>query len=242
MRCSMSSPKTPEAGKDEDSGDVLLIFVKYPAPGAVKTRLSPELTPEQAAAFYRALAEEVVRVNTGGAGYESIVCFSPEGARREIRSWLGPDLRLWSQLGDDLGERQFHAIKRALEGGYRKAVIIGSDCPTLTPGDVEAALASLSENELVLGPCEDGGYYLIGATRPIECLFRGISWGSERVLRQTLERAREARLTLELLDLKYDIDSYVDLERYYASVRDGDGDRPKTQSWRVLEGIMEGRG
>jgi hypothetical protein len=132
-------------------------------------------------------------------------------------------------------------MREALERGYSKAVIIGSDCPTITPGDIEAAFSCLSGNDLVLGPCEDGGYYLIGATRPIQSLFEGVSWGSERVLSETLEKAREAGLTLGLLDVKYDIDSYSDLERYYRSGKDGAGDRTKTHSWRVLEGIMEGR-
>jgi len=202
------------------SGNVLLIFVKYPSPGTVKTRLSPELTPEQSAAFYRALAEEVVQAHSSSAGYESIVCFSPESARREVGSWLGPGVRLWSQLGDDLGSREFHAMREALERG---------------------SFSCLSGNDLVLGPCEDGGYYLIGATRPIQSLFEGVSWGSERVLSETLEKAREAGLTLGLLDVKYDIDFYSDLERYYRSGKDGAGDRTKTHSWRVLEGIMEGR-
>ncbi|MBW1684108.1 MAG: DUF2064 domain-containing protein [Deltaproteobacteria bacterium] len=103
------------------------------------------------------------------------------------------------------------------------------------------SFSCLSGNDLVLGPCEDGGYYLIGATRPIQSLFEGVSWGSERVLSETLEKAREAGLTLGLLDVKYDIDFYSDLERYYRSGKDGAGDRTKTHSWRVLEGIMEGR-
>ena len=231
----------PAEREGAKSGNVLLIFVKYPFPGTVKTRLSPELTPEQSAAFYRALAEEVVQAHSSSAGYESIVCFAPQSARREVRSWLGPGVRLWSQLGDDLGLREFHAMREASEGGYSKAVIIGSDCPTITPGDIEAAFSCLSGNDLVLGPCEDGGYYLIGATRPIQSLFEGVSWGSERVLSETLEKAREAGLTLGLLDVKYDLDSYSDLERYYRSGKDGAGDRTKTHSWRVLEGIMEGR-
>jgi rSAM/selenodomain-associated transferase 1 len=233
--------ETPSEREGANSANALLIFVKYPFPGAVKTRLSPELTPEQGAAFYRALAEEVIEVNISGAGYESIVCFAPESARGAVRSWLGPDIRLWSQLGDDLGSRQFHAIREAFERGYRKAAIIGSDCPTITPGDIEEAFSSLSEYDLVIGPCEDGGYYLIGASRPIGSLFEGISWGSERVLSETLEKAQEAGLTFEFLDVKYDIDSYTDLERYYRSARNAAGDRPRTQSWRVLEGIMKGR-
>ena len=232
---------TQDEREGAKGGNALLIFVKYPSPGTVKTRLGPELTPEQSAAFYGALAGEVVQVHISAAAYESIVCFSPESARREVRSWLGRDVRLWTQLGDDLGARQFHAMREALEGGYEKAAIIGSDCPGITPEDIAVAFASLDENDLVLGPCEDGGYYLIGASRPIESLFEGISWGSELVLSETLEKAREAGLTVGLLDVKCDIDSYGDLERYYRSRRDGAGDRPKTHSWRVLHEIMESR-
>jgi glycosyltransferase A (GT-A) superfamily protein (DUF2064 family) len=132
-------------------------------------------------------------------------------------------------------------MREALERGYRKAAIIGSDCPTITPADVEAAFASLDGNDLVLGPCEDGGYYLIGATRPIGSLFEGVSWGSDRVLSETLEKAREAGLSSGLLDVKYDIDSFGDLERYYHSARNAAGDRPSSRSWRVMEGIMKGR-
>jgi rSAM/selenodomain-associated transferase 1 len=231
----------PSEREGAHGGNALLVFVKYPAPGTVKTRLSPKLTPEQGADFYRALAEEVVEVHGGAAGYESIVCFSPESARREVGSWLGPGVRLWGQRGADLGARQLHAMRKALQAGYSKAAIIGSDCPTITPEDIEVAFASLDENDLVLGPCEDGGYYLIGATRPLGFLFEGISWGSERVLGETLEKALEAGLTYELLDVKYDIDSYSDLERYYLVGKDGAGERPKPHSWRVLAGIMEGR-
>jgi len=228
--------------EDVNSESALLVFVKYPEPGRVKTRLSPELTPQESAAFYRALAEEIVGAHASASGYDSIVCFDPGDAGREMRAWLGPNVRLWGQRGDDLGARELHALLKALEGGYKKVALIGTDCPTLAPGDIEAAFASLDRNDLVLGPCEDGGYYLIGVTRPLACLFEGVGWGGDRVLSETLERAEHAGLSLELLGSKYDIDSYADLERYYLETGDGTGDRPKPQSWRVLDGIMKGRG
>lgn len=219
----------------------LLVFVKYPVPGEVKTRLIPELTPVQAAAFYKALVEDTLEVHKDIPGCETIVCFTPESARDGVRAWLGADIPLQSQQGDDLGSRQFDAIKRALEAGYRKAVIIGSDCPGVTPGDVENAFESLNGNRLVIGPSEDGGYYMIGASEALECVFEGISWGSGGVFKETIERAQEAGISVEILDVKYDIDTFRDLERYYRSAGNGAGVTLKKSSLRLLNSILGGK-
>lgn len=237
----MNSGKTPDEREARNSGDVLLIFVKYHISGTVKTRLSPELTPEEAATFYGALAKDVVRVNGSSVDYETIVCFAPESAGSELRSWLGPGVSLRRQRGKDLGERQFHAIEQALESGYEKVVLIGSDCPTITPSDIEAALEFLTEANLVIGPAEDGGYYLVAVDRPVRSIFEGIAWSTEEVLRQTLDKAEKAGLEVRLLDVKCDIDRYDDLEKYYRSVREGMREPLGRESWEVLESILGGR-
>lgn len=222
--------------------NALLIFVKHPVPGEVKTRLCPELTPERAAAFYRTLVEDTLEVHLNSAGHETIVCFTPEHSRDEVRSWLGEDITLQGQRGGDLGSRQFDAIGQALEAGYRKAVIIGSDCPAITPGDIETAFDLLDDNQLVIGPSEDGGYYLIGAAGDVECVFENISWGGEEVLRETMERAREAGVTFGMLDIKYDIDTYHDLKRYYRSVKEGTICAFGKRSLRVMDSLFDGEG
>lgn len=220
------------------SEDVLLVFVKYPIPGTVKTRLTPELTPKQAAELSRALSEDTLRaISNDAPRYVTTVCFSPPNVYERVRSWLGPELSLQEQCGEDLGSRQFHALRCSSEAGYRKSVLIGSDCPTITRGDIEAAFDALDGSDVVIGPSEDGGYYLIGVQRPIPSLFQGIRWGTDRVLRDTVTRAEAAGLTLELLDPKYDLDSYSDLERYYRSVRDGSECRLAGRSLEVMASI-----
>ena len=157
--------------------------------GRVKTRLSPELTPEEASTFYGALARDVVRVNGSSVDYETTVCFAPESAYSELRSWLGPGVSLQGQCGEDLGESQYRAIEQALESGYEKVVLIGSDCPTITPR-TSRRLSTPHGGDLVIGPAEDGGYYLIGLDGRSGRSSRASSWSSEKVLRQTLDKAR----------------------------------------------------
>jgi rSAM/selenodomain-associated transferase 1 len=237
----MSSREASRRRTPRSSEDALLIFVKYHAPGAVKTRLSPQLTPEESSSFYGALARDLVRVNGDSTDYDTIVYFAPQNAGRAVRSWLGPGVPLQRQSGGDLGSRQLHALEEALGTGYQRAVIIGSDCPTITPRDIGIALATLTEHDLVIGPAEDGGYYLIGATEPIPRIFEGISWSSEKVLRQTLERAKRAGLRVGLLEPKRDIDTFDDLETYYRSVRDGEMEPLGRDSWDLLRSILTGR-
>jgi glycosyltransferase A (GT-A) superfamily protein (DUF2064 family) len=99
----------------------------------------------------------------------------------------------------------------------------------------------LTESDLVIGPAEDGGYYLIGLDRPVRSIFEGIEWSSEGVLRQTLDKAEKAGLRVRLLDVKRDIDRYGDLEEYYRSVRDGRREPLGRESWEVLESILGSR-
>jgi rSAM/selenodomain-associated transferase 1 len=237
----MSSPPTARETTARASGNVLLVFVKYPAPGIVKTRLVPKLTPEQAAALCRAMTEDTLRTTRRSHSYQTTVCFAPASAYREVRSWLGPDVSLQGQCEGDLGARQYDAIRRALEAGFGKAVIIGSDCPTIAASDIETALQALDDADVVIGPAEDGGYYLIGARCPVRSIFEGISWSTEKVLGETTARVEEAGLTFELLDVKSDIDSYDDLERYYVSVKDRPGDEPASRGLEVIHSILDGR-
>jgi rSAM/selenodomain-associated transferase 1 len=238
----MSSARTFWDGAAHRGENVLLIFVKYPIPGTVKTRFCPELDPEQAAALSRALAEDTLLATSKSDYYQTTVCFAPASAYRGVRSWLGPDVSLQEQCQGDLGSRQFDAIRRALAGGFRKVVIIGSDCPMITAADIEAAFDSLEGSELVVGPAEDGGYYLIGTRRPpLRSIFEGISWSTERVLRETVDRADEAGLSLKLLDVKYDLDAYADLQRHYRSVRDRSPGRPASRCLKIMESIMSGK-
>ena len=129
----------------------LVIFAKYPEPGSVKCRLSPELTPAQAAHLHRVMTEDVVSLHAGDPAHDTLICFTPEESRDKFRSWLGGKAPLVPQQGDDLGARQLNAFHGALDQGYEKVVIIGSDCPCVTRSDIESAFASLETVDLCSG-------------------------------------------------------------------------------------------
>jgi rSAM/selenodomain-associated transferase 1 len=198
---------------------VVLIFARYPEPGSVKTRLCPGLSPAQAAHLQRAMTEDVVALHEAGAAHDTIVCFSPAELRDNFSSWLGEGVSLMPQEGDDLGERQLGAMRAAFDLGYDGAVIIGTDCPFVTRPDIESAFESLKAADLVLGPSEDGGYYLIGARKAYPPLFEGIEWGGPRVLEDTLKKAEAAHVSTRLLEPHLDVDRYDDLRTVYSLLK-----------------------
>lgn len=111
--------------------------------------------------------------------------------------------------------RLHHAISRVLALGYRRVLTIGTDSPTLPPAYLEEAAAQLGEHDVVLGPAEDGGYYLIGVKAAPIALFEGIAWSTEEVFAQTLQRAEALQLSVHLLPQWYDIDDAATLEKFY---------------------------
>ena len=195
---------------------VLAVFLKAPRPGAVKTRLIPALGPEAAAGIYRALAEGVMaRTRPRPAEYERILFFTPAEARAEIEAWF-PGEDLVPQAGPDLGARMSAAFDEALRRGADRVAVVGSDVPGLTRDDVLAALASLEDHDLVLGPARDGGYYLIALRSARPALFQGIAWGTASVLAATMERAAALGLTVGVLTERRDIDTVEDLRAEWA--------------------------
>ncbi len=183
----------------------LLLFAKYPEPGLVKTRLAAEVGPETAARLYRDMVEEVVRVTQPSAKeYERVLYIDPPEKREAFQGWF-PELALAVQRGDDLGERLAHACEESLRACNRVA-IIGTDCIELDAALIGQAFASLAENDLVIGPARDGGYYLIACKKMHRELFTGIPWSTERVLEETCTRANDLGLTVHQLPLLSDYD------------------------------------
>ena len=191
----------------------LIVFTRYPEPGAVKTRLVPVLGTRGAADLQRRMTEHVVReaLRAGrriGAGVE--VRFAGGDAAR-MRQWLGVDCR--PQQGTGLGERMAGALADALREGARSAVLVGCDCPSVTADLLRNAFSALERGSLVLGPAADGGYYLLGLRRAAPGLFAGMPWGTNAVLDCTLERARDLGLRAELVAELADVDEPADLSR-----------------------------
>lgn len=193
-----------------DSVNALLIFIKNPEKGNVKTRLAAGVGEERALLIYRALLEHTRRVALA-AEAERYLFYSR--FVDETDDWSPRSFHKRLQRGADLGRRMYHGFEEALSG-HEKAVIIGSDCATLTPEIVNEAFRKLDEYDYVMGPALDGGYYLLGMRTPEWELFRDIPWSTDRVRALTLERIEALGRRCYLLPELSDIDEAADWERY----------------------------
>jgi len=194
----------------------LLVFLKAPRQGAVKTRLAATLGAVEACAAYRLLVERLIRQL---ASLENVdLCFAPDDARSEIKPWAQPEWRLTAQGNGDLGWRLDRAFRRAFDEGAQRVVIIGSDCPEAGAHDIQAAWTALLSHDVVLGPATDGGYWLIGLRAPQPQLFVDIPWSTDKVLRETQEHCRAAGLTTHMLRELSDVDTEADWRRFLAKL------------------------
>lgn len=191
----------------------LLIFLKYPIPGQVKSRLAASLGDEAAAAIYRASAELTLS-RMAYFRQEAIVCVDPPQALEQTRLWLEGGWTLRPQQGETLGERLKEATHHAFSEGARQVIVVGTDSPWLFPVDIEKAFSQLSPCDLVLGPSEDGGYYLIGLSKETHALFDGIAWGTATVFAETAARAQVLGLRMDELSRGYDLDYPEDVRRF----------------------------
>jgi len=193
------------------NNNALILFVKAPRIGTVKTRLQPELTPEQSLLLYQSMVEDLVHQFDGVGFCDLKIFFHPADAIGELKSWLGNAHDYFPQQGNDLGERMYHAIADMLHQNYHKATLIGSDIPTVNSTTLVQAFTALDEYDVVLGPCNDGGYYLVGMKQSQPKLFEAIDWSTSAVLQQTIQRAQAAGLDVFQLPQKSDLDTYADL-------------------------------
>jgi rSAM/selenodomain-associated transferase 1 len=201
--------------KDLDRRDCLLLFTRYPEPGRVKTRLIAVLGRQGAAELHARMTGIVLNCLQTVAASRNTglhVCYSG-GSHLRMTDWLGAHHVYHRQKGSDLGKRMAGALSEAAGLGYERLLLLGSDCPSITPTIIEQSLTALDDHDLVLGPAYDGGYYLIGlcADLPPGPLLTAIDWGTKKVLRQTLERAEEIGLSRFLLPRLHDIDRPEDL-------------------------------
>jgi uncharacterized protein len=197
----MSKPKETQC---------LLIFVRAPETGKVKTRLAAKIGDEAALALYRSFVADAL-AGAASRPYAFIVYFYPRDARDAMVSWLGADVDLEAQQGEDLGERMANALENSFRC-YERLVLVGTDTPDLPPEILDEAFAALDSNDAVLGPARDGGYYLIGFShRSLPAAFHGIPWGSKRVFELTAAIMRESGLRVHILPSWTDVDTYEDL-------------------------------
>jgi hypothetical protein len=195
------------------------IMAKAPRPGAVKTRLCPPLTPRRAAALGRCFLLDRIAQVRRLARAVPVLGYAPARQGSLFRR-LAPDFALVPQRGPDLGARLASVLETLLDRGHAAALAIDADTPTLPTRTLQRAvdLAASGEADVVLGPAEDGGYYLIGVRALHRGLFTGIPWSSPGVLAATLARARAARLRSVCLPAWFDVDTPGDLARLRAAL------------------------
>lgn len=191
---------------------MLLVFAKVPRAGRVKTRLCPPLSPEQASALYAVMLADALEAYVT-LGYTVRVYVAPDSEPFPVEV-LPPRVTVHTQMGVGLGERMLHALEDAFSDGAERAVLIGTDHPTLPLEYVAQAFEAVSSPEtVVLGPAHDGGYYLVGMSRAYPELFLGMTYSHPMVLEETLDRATATDASVTLLRSWYDVDDAASLQR-----------------------------
>lgn len=195
---------------------LLVVVAKEPVAGNVKTRMAPPLSLEEAASLYRCFLRDRIREMSGLAGHDVALAYAPEGGKETLGAMAEAKLDLFVQEGADLGERLHRIFASKLAAGYGAVSIVDSDTPDLPSSVVTESFRLLDGGaDLVLGPSDDGGYYLVGLKSPCRALFAGIPWSTAEVLSRTLERAERSGLTTALLPPWRDLDTFADLLDFF---------------------------
>ncbi|MFT6748211.1 MAG: rSAM/selenodomain-associated transferase 1 [Flavobacterium sp.] len=188
------------------SKNLLLVFTRNPELGKAKTRLAKTVGDQIALDIYKFLLKRTrdiaSKVTSDKAVYYSVKI-------RENDIWDANVFQKHQQVGQDLGVRMLHAFTNGFEAGYEKVMIIGSDLYDLSSENIEKAFTELNENDVVIGPAEDGGYYLLGMNSLHPSIFKNKDWGTETVRKDTLKNLKGKKV--KLLEVKNDIDIYEDI-------------------------------
>ncbi|SHK51522.1 TIGR04282 family arsenosugar biosynthesis glycosyltransferase [Hymenobacter psychrotolerans] len=196
----------------------LLIFARYPELGRVKSRLAAGIGPEAALAVYRELLAHT-RAATDNLPVHKTVWLAERPQQPDAEPELWPGYQHLLQHPGELGAKMMTAFSHAFAAGAQSAVIIGTDCPGITQALLEQAFEALHTHELVIGPAEDGGYYLLGMKEVYADLFAGKSWSTNAVLPHTLADADRLNLRVQLLPMLRDVDDAADLAAWRAALR-----------------------
>jgi rSAM/selenodomain-associated transferase 2/rSAM/selenodomain-associated transferase 1 len=191
----------------------LIVFTRFPTPGTTKTRMIPKLGSEGAADLQRKMTEHTLAIARAVRDNNdvSLSVYYTDSEQEDMKSWLGDDLDYNIQAEGDLGDRLNSAFSNSLSNSARNAVIIGTDCPDITPTIIANAFEALNDSDVVLGPANDGGYYLIGLNHPCPQLLKDVPWGSENTFKSTAMNAADLSLSLHRLEPLSDVDYPKDL-------------------------------
>lgn len=184
--------------------------MKNPIPGKVKTRLAKDLGEEKAVEYYKKLLK-ITREESEKTDAVKWLCYGD--FINENDEWKEEIFLKKQQFGNSLGDRMSSFFKEGFDSGFKRIVIIGSDCPDLQSSDLDQAFAKLYVSDAVIGPANDGGYYLLGLSKNVD-LFKNKEWSTESVFKDTLEDFKKEKLSFDILAEKIDLDTLEDLKNF----------------------------
>jgi len=197
--------------RKEGTNTAVIVFIKNPELGKVKTRLAKSVGDDKALAIYMQLMEHTRLQMLGVEGVERYVFYS--SFVDEDDDWLPIDFKARLQVEGDLGDKIKAAFREVFEV-VDQAIIIGSDCAQLDSSHIQSAVDQLEKHDVVIGPTLDGGYYLLGMNGNYETLFEDINWSTETVLQETIDKVNQQTISVKLIDKLSDIDYIEDWEQY----------------------------
>ncbi|MBN1278403.1 MAG: TIGR04282 family arsenosugar biosynthesis glycosyltransferase [Chlorobiaceae bacterium] len=189
---------------------LLAVLTRNPVSGKVKTRLAAAIGNDAALMVYETLREYTAEV-TNACNAGKAIFYSDEIPKKD--AFLHNGTLTFMQVGEDFGARMHHTFATGFSLGFRQVVLIGTDCPDINAGIIDRAFSVLENNDAVLGPAKDGGFYLIGLTQDLPKLFADRTWSHEHVLQETIDILNAQRIAFELLPELQDIDTFDDLKR-----------------------------
>tara|TARA_B110000879_G_scaffold99508_1_gene135142 strand:+ start:51 stop:650 length:600 start_codon:yes stop_codon:yes gene_type:complete len=188
--------------------NLIIVFVRTPELGKVKTRLAKSIGDQSALTIYKLLLKHTASV-THDLSFDKVVYYSEKVVENDF--WDANLFQKKVQKGTDLGERMQNGFETAFEQGYEKALIIGSDLFDLKPTHITTAFKILETHDFAIGPSLDGGYYLLGMKQLCAALFKNKKWGTDSVLEDTLKDLKQQNV--KLLEALNDIDTFEDLQQ-----------------------------
>jgi rSAM/selenodomain-associated transferase 1 len=219
----------------------ILLFIKAPVRGQVKSRLAADIGDEAALELYKNFILDIIDT-VKKTGYPFRICYYPPHAGAEVSSWLAGHYRIVPQQGSDLGERMENAFLRCFSEGFERALLIGSDLPDLAPAVLQNAMASLAEHDAVIGPASDGGYYLIGfhSRTLLPRVFQGIPWSTETVFQETMAILKKSALSVDQAPTWNDVDTVEDLRALFRRSKSSAFDTSRTMTYLIKNEVLRG--
>ena len=204
-----------------------IVFTRFPVEGKVKTRLAKNVGNKFAVSFFRACAEhtfkELLKVKEMGS--DLFLFCSEENEIEQVKQWTGNNFNCYSQQGSDLGIKMYNAFSTVFKEGYKKVIIIGTDAPDVSMNLMQSAISVLDNYSVVIGPANDGGYFLLGFKSKLIDLFSGIEWSTDSVFDNTIEKLNNSKTNYFMLEELTDIDTLEDLQ-YWLKYHKGDAAHP----------------